>query len=92
MERRSNGGKHQILMTDREVVKIEGVTQVVSFNEEKIVLETVLGFLNLDGEGLHITQLDLDAGNLTVEGYVAGIEYTEDLKAKGKGFVKQLFR
>lgn len=92
MDRRSDLGKHEIVMTDREVINLDGIKRVESFDEEKIILETSMGGLLLTGENLHITQLDLDNGHLSVEGLITTIDYSEDMKAKSRGLMKQLFR
>ncbi len=69
--------RHRIEVGQRREIKVDGVQHVESFTEVEIIVETNMGLLVLVGEGLNITQLDLEAGNLQVEGYVNGIEYKE---------------
>ncbi|GBF32154.1 forespore shell protein [Desulfocucumis palustris] len=77
--------KHRLTLTERKHLMLEGVRQVGSFDEKEITLDTSLGFLSLKGEGLHITQLNLDEGVLTVEGFIAIMEFSESKTAKGRG-------
>lgn len=89
-------GRQQLSLTNRERLEATGVRQVVSFDEKEIVLETDFGILVLKGEGMNITHLDLESGELVVQGLLTSIEYAEDrskkLKARGKQIIDRLFR
>lgn len=92
---RSVEGKHKVMLTDRKFLLVEGVRHVESFDENEITLDTTMGFLTLKGEGLHITQLDLQKGNLTAEGFFASFLFQEDKgrgRAKGKNVLKRLLK
>ncbi|KAF0195628.1 MAG: sporulation protein YabP [Bacillota bacterium] len=86
---------HRVTITNREQVVVEGVIHVDKFDDEEIVLETDLGMMALRGEDLHIKQLSLESGQLTVEGVVKTVEYLEEGgrvgKGKGKGFFDRIF-
>ena len=77
--------KNKLVLTDRKHLVLEGVQQVGSFDEKAISLDTNLGFLQLKGEDMHITQLNLDVGSLVVEGFICSMEFLEGRSAKGKG-------
>jgi sporulation protein YabP len=87
---------YQLTLTNREVLSATGVLQVESFDDSQIVAATKLGPLVIKGEGLHITHLNLEEGQLTLEGVVSGIQYVEDRKAKlktrSKGIMDRLFK
>lgn len=88
-------GKHKVVLTDRKYLMVEGVRHVESFDEKEITLDTTMGFLTLKGEGLHITQLDLQKGTLTAEGFFAGFWFQEGKgkgKGKGKSVLNRLFK
>lgn len=86
--------KHRLTLTERKHLVLEGVLHVGSFDEKEITLDTSLGFLSLKGDGLHITQLNLDEGVLTVEGFVASIEFNENKTSrnKGKGILNRILK
>lgn len=67
--------KHVINMIDREKLSITGVSDVFSFDEDIIELETNQGCLNIKGAGLHIVKMNLDDGELIVEGTVDEMFY-----------------
>ncbi|AEG58489.1 sporulation protein YabP [Desulforamulus ruminis] len=90
-------GKHFLTIDERKKLTLDGVQHVGSFDESEITLDTNMGFLQLKGEGMHITHLNLDEGNLVVEGYIHGIAYIEGRNAKGgksrgKGIMNRLLK
>jgi sporulation protein YabP len=80
-----------ILLENREKLLINGVLDVESFNEQFVIVHTDLGVLAVRGEGLHISRLNLDNGELNVEGDIVSLEYTESEGSKG-GFFSRLFK
>ncbi len=85
--------RHSVAVYGRKQLVMEGVMQVDSFDESEIVLETTMGTLVLKGEGLNITQLSKETGNLAAEGHFNSFQYIEN-KAKGvsKGILKRIFK
>ncbi len=85
---------HSVLMENRERVTITGVEDVDSFDESAVLLVTSLGYITLHGVDLHINKLNLDEGQLIVEGEITGLEYSdsEGPKGKGGGFFGKLFK
>lgn len=92
-ERRLNNLRHQLVLAERERLTLDGVIHVESFDDREIVLDTELGGLVVEGEELHIKELNLEKGNLLVSGYVRSVEYLgESLGKRGKGLLARLFR
>ena len=92
-EKRINNVRHQLVLAERERLTLDGVVHVESFDDREIVLETELGGLLVQGEDLHIKELNLEKGNLLVRGYIQAIEYLGDsLGKKSKGLLARLFR
>lgn len=86
---------HSISLRDRKLFTMEGVEHVESFNDSEIILETTLGRLVLKGEGLHITQLNLETGNLSAEGHFTSLQYFESRgkgKSKGKSILSRILK
>jgi sporulation protein YabP len=88
------GRSHSILMENRERVTITGVQDVDSFDEASVLLVTDLGYITLHGFDLHINKLNLEEGQLIVEGEIIGMEYSdhEGVGARSGGFFKKLFK
>ena len=83
--------KHALTLQDRARLTLDGVTDVRGFDENSIFLVTHGGELTVEGEGLHITRLALEEGDVTVEGKVSGIFYTDE-PGKKKGFFARLVK
>lgn len=83
--------EQSIIMENRKKLNISGVKDVLSFDDETLLLDTSLGRLTVKGEGLHIISFNNDNGNLTAEGKVHAAVYMSDGKNSG-GFVSRLFR
>lgn len=73
---------HKLTLDRREKLTVSGVTEVVSFDENCVVVGTGLGRLVIQGEGLRLKQLTPEGGNVTVEGKVGSLAY-EELRTGG---------
>ncbi|SJZ73997.1 sporulation protein YabP [Selenihalanaerobacter shriftii] len=82
--------KHQVKLSGRELIEIFGVIEVINFSEVEISLATELGSLYIKGEDLNIKRLNLDDGELIIEGYVIRLDYSE--QATAGGFLGNLFK
>lgn len=83
--------KHAIGIEQRRRADVSGVTDVLSFDEECIVADTVEGALVIRGRDLHITNLNLDRGELCVDGEFTGVSYEEAVPYKN-GFFGRIFK
>ena len=81
---------HTVILEGREKLSISGVVDVQSFDEDQVLLETVRGMLVVRGQGLHVERLQLEAGELIVEGEVGCLEYDDSVQPRG-GFFIRLF-
>lgn len=85
---------HRLVINNREKVEISGVLHVDSFDDQEIILETEQGLLAMRGEDLHIRNLNLEQGELLVEGFLLELAYSDEKMSKdrGRGFLERLFR
>lgn len=84
---------HSLSMTDRAHMEISGVTDVLSFDESSVSLVTELGSLEIDGDGLHISVLDVEKKKVVLDGKVDSVYYSNDAVKKDgsdKGFLSRL--
>ena len=79
-----------IIIEDRKKLTLSGVKDVISFDDETLLLETVLGRLTVKGAGLHIVNFDTASGDLSAEGKIYAAVYTSD--EKNGGFFSRVFR
>ena len=81
------GAKHQeIRMLNRKTLDITGVSNVESFDNEEFLLETECGFLTVRGQNLHMKNLNLDQGLVSIEGLIHSLIYLDgNTGSKSKG-------
>ncbi len=72
----------RLILTDREKLEMTGVIDVTSFDEEHALIKTENGMLAVDGEGLHVTSLDLGHGNISFEGKINGLFFSDAQKGR----------
>lgn len=61
---------HLLTLENREHLTLTGISDVDSFNEEEINAISPCGELTIKGELLHIEELNLEAGTVSVSGKV----------------------
>lgn len=88
------GQQHRLVINNHESLEVTGVVHVDSFDDEEVVLETEQGLLAIRGEDLHIKNLNLEKGELAIEGLVAEVVYSDDKRRheRGKGFLGRIFK
>ncbi len=69
--------KHTVTVTDRGTVHLTGIDEVVSYDENNIVMQTNMGQLTLDGSGLNIVKLNLGDKEVIIEGKADALYYME---------------
>ena len=70
MEEKLTARPHRITIQNRSSGTITGIVDVVSFDENTIVLDTDQGLLTIKGNGLHVSRLTLEKGEVDVDGTV----------------------
>lgn len=66
-----------LVLENREKLSISGVLDVLSFDDQVIIVETELGLLNVKGENLRINKLSIDTSEVVVEGDIYSMVYSE---------------
>ncbi len=82
---------HTVSIKGRNSLIITGITDLSSFNEDQVVVYTCEGELIITGEGLHIGNINVDRGELNLDGRIESLEYTDNASSGGKIWEK-LFR
>ena len=84
-----DNAQHTLNLVNRESLNITGVTDVDEFNDEEIVAICDSDELRIKGELLHIEELSIDNGTLTVSGKISSLTYSQ--KLSGGSLMKRLF-
>lgn len=78
-----------IIIESRKRFTVTGVKDVISFDEDCVILDTFLGRLTFKGEDLRILSFDNASGDLLGEGNVFALGYTCEEKI---GFFSRLLK
>lgn len=82
---------HNINIDDRKILVSTGINKVISFDDETINLESVMGRITIKGDELHVSSFDEDVGSIKISGTIHGVIYLTDSKNQS-GFFSKLFR
>jgi len=66
---------HSIHIDNRMRISVTGVVDVESFNEQEVALLTEAGPLNVAGSNLHLSKLNLEDGQICIEGEILALDY-----------------
>ena len=74
---------HKLTLSERKHLTMSGVTEVVSFDDTAVVLQTNLGTLIVQGKELQLKTLSVEGGQVAVDGFVSGLTYEEPRQSGG---------
>jgi sporulation protein YabP len=87
--------QHTIFMDNRQKLNISGVIDVGSFNDAVVIVETEAGLLEVKGKNLHMSRLNLENSEMSIDGYVNSLEYKDKTNRGNKdstNFITKLFK
>lgn len=83
-----------IVLENREKLTVTGIQDVLSFDDQIIIVQTELGLLTIKGENLKINKLSLDTSDFAVDGYISSLTYSNSdigLK-KNQNILSKIFK
>lgn len=81
-----------IIIENREVIRISGVKSVEKFTESDIFLFTEKGDLVIKGDRLEVKEFDTERGNISIIGNINALTFTTDKYHLPDNFISRLFR
>ena len=85
--------KSNLMLENRKKLTINGVIEVINFNENQILLNTDVGTMLVKGQELKMNKLDVQNGDVIITGKVDSFVYTSDKsKVKKDSVIARLFR
>lgn len=82
-----------LILENREKLNISGVNDVLSFDDQIVILETELGLLTVKGENLRINKLSIDNEEVIIEGGINSLSYSEkELERKSSSILGKIFK
>ena len=83
MEERQASRQHRVILTNRGTCALNGISDILSFDVNEILLETEMGMLMIRGIDLHVNRLTLEKGEVDLSGKIDSIQYSDVNQGKG---------
>lgn len=71
------GVVQNLILENREKLNVSGVLDVLSFDDQIVIVETELGLLTVKGENIRINKLSLDTSEVVIEGEINSLGYSD---------------
>lgn len=94
LESKGSGGKiiHDLFLNARSKLNINGVKDIISFDENNVNLKTICGDLSIDGENLHINVLNIEKGEVELTGKISGLNYFDYGDKEKSSLLSRIFK
>lgn len=90
----NTGVIQNLILENRGKLSISGVNDVLSFDDQVVIVETELGLLTVKGENIRVNKLSLDTSEVVLEGIISYLAYSDkDLeKNKNSSLLSKIFK
>ena len=90
----ANSVIQNIILENRNKLNISGVQDVLSFDDQVVIIETDLGLLTVKGENLKINKLSIDTEEVIIEGEINNLGYSDHHTKKDQegGLFSKIFK
>lgn len=68
-------GKSLIVIKDRKVLDLDGITKLDSFDSKEFLLDTTMGYLHVTGSDLELGNMNMEKGLITIKGNIDGVRF-----------------
>ena len=81
-----------IVLENRKKLSLSGIRDVLSFDDQIIILDTELGVLTIKGRDLRINKLSIDTKEVKILGEVNSIIYSDKQEKTNESILGRLFK
>lgn len=78
-----------LLLESRKTLKLTGIQEVLSFQENQAEFSSTLGILQVTGDKMHMEKLDLETGEVILTGRIDSLYYPEESPKEKRGFLSR---
>ncbi|MBO5746721.1 MAG: sporulation protein YabP [Clostridia bacterium] len=78
MSEQNFNGEQSVILQNRQELSISGVLDVIGFDDESVLAETVLGRLSVKGHKLKVQSFAVETGSILIKGDIAAVIYLAD--------------
>ena len=83
--------EHSLYLSNRTILSVTGVKDVLSFDDESIKILTHMGSIALKGSGFKIDSFNTESGDMKIKGNFTAIVYFSENSSKDN-FLRKLLR
>lgn len=81
-----------VILENRKKLTLTGIKDVLSFDDEIVVVESELGLLNIKGADLRVNKISVETGDVIVDGTIRAIEYSDKDIGPKQGLMSKIFK
>ena len=76
-----------LVLENRGKLSVSGVNDVLSFDDQVVMVDTELGLLTVKGENIRINKLSLDTAEVIIEGEISSLACSQNKQEKSTGTI-----
>ncbi len=91
----TTGVIQNLILENRNKLNVSGVIDVLSFDDQVVIIDTELGLLTVKGDNLRINKLSIDTSEVIIEGEILSLLYSEkekNFREKNSSFMSKIFK
>ncbi|MGN1331070.1 MAG: sporulation protein YabP [Clostridia bacterium] len=81
-----------VILENRKKLTLTGIKDVLSFDDEIIVVESELGLINVKGNDLKVNKISVETGDVIIEGIIKMIEYSDKDNLSKESLISKIFK
>lgn len=81
-----------VILENRKKLTLTGIKDVLSFDDEIIVVESELGLINVKGNDLKVNKISVETGDVIIEGIIKMIEYSDKDILSKQSLISKIFK
>ena len=83
-----------LILENRGKLSVSGVIDVLSLDDQVVMVDTELGLLTVKGENIRINKLSLDTAEVIIEGEILSLAYSPNKQEKNNSetFLSKIFK
>ena len=81
-----------VILENRKKLTLTGIKDVLSFDDEIVIVESELGLLNIKGADLRVNKISVETGDVIVEGTIRALEYADKDLSPKQGLMSKIFK
>ena len=81
-----------LVLENRHKLSVSGVMDILSFDDQIVIIDTNMGMLTVKGIDLRINKLSIDTNDIIVEGTINSLVYSDKFDKKASNFIGKIFK